>query len=241
MHSGFYVTLSGQMAIDKRLTTVATNVANMNTVGYRASEISFQALLSKAGDKPVAFASSGQTYISRQSGTLIRTDNPLDIAVQGDGWLAIQTPAGTVYTRDGRMRMQASGALETINGHPVLDAGNTAILLDPDAGAPTISRDGMITQSGRQIGAVGLFRIDASAKLKRYENSGVIPDKPAVPVLEFDSNGVAQGHIEGANVNPVMEMAKLMMLSRTFETINATQQSAETAQKDAIKTLGSSS
>ena len=62
-------------------------------------------------------------FISRQVGASVKTDNPFDVAIQGDGWMAIQTQSGIAYTRDGRMRMSESGALETLIGNPVLDAG----------------------------------------------------------------------------------------------------------------------
>lgn len=241
MQSGLYVSLSGQVALDRRLTAIATNVANMNTVGYRATEISFHTVLSKTGEQPVAFASSGDATISRHSGGMDKTDNPLDVAVSGDAFLAVRTPAGTVYTRDGRMAIQADGSLQTLDGYPVLDAGNTPILLSADAGAPTISKDGMISQAGRQIGAIGLFRLDPKAKLTRYDNSGLISDLPATPVLDFDSNGVVQGFVENSNVNPVLEMAKLMTISRTFENSNSATQSSENSMKDALKTLGATS
>lgn len=241
MQSGLYVTLSAQVALERRLTTIAANVANQSTPGYRAEEVEFKTLVSKAGDVPVAFASQGDTYISRRSGVPSKTDNPLDVAVQGDSWLALQTPAGTVYTRDGRMRMQESGALVSVDGYPVLDAGNTPILLEPDGGPVTIAQDGMITQNSHQIGAIGIFSFDPAAKLKRYDNSGVTADKPATPVLDFTQNGIAQGFIEGANINPVLEMAKLIMVSRAFESINSATEGSETSLKDAIKTLGATS
>ncbi len=212
MQSGPYVSLSAQLTLERRLEALAINVANMNTVGYRAAGVSFHTYVSRTGDQPVAYSSAGRDYITRTEGPLIKTDNPLDVAVQGEGWLAMQTPSGTVYTRDGRMRMKPTGELESLDGHPILDAGNTPIILDPNAGAPTIGGDGMINQGGQQIGAIGLFRIDPSAKFSRYENSGVIPDKPATPILDFDNNGIVQGHVEGSNVNPILEMAKLITI-----------------------------
>jgi flagellar basal-body rod protein FlgF len=227
--------------MEQRLTTVANNIANMNTVGYRAGEVSFEALISKKGETPVAYASSGKVSIARLSGPMIRTGNPLDVAVQGNAWMAIKTPSGTVYTRDGRMRMQPDGSLQTLDGYPVLDAGNSAMLLDSTGGEVTIAQDGMISQSGRQIGAIGLFTIDPSANLKRFENSGVIPDKPATPVLDFNANGMTQGFVEGSNINPVLEMAKMMMITRDFESASSAITSTETTHKDAIKTLGSNS
>jgi flagellar basal-body rod protein FlgF len=238
MLSELYVTLSAQVALDRRLTTIATNIANQSTPGYRAEEVDFKALVSRSGDTPVAYVSHGETHISRQPGVPFKTDNPLDVAVQGDGWLALQTPGGTAYTRDGRMRMQPGGALQSVAGYPVLDAGNSPITLDPNGGPVIIAQDGMITQGGRQIGALGLFSLDNSAKLKRFENSSVMSSKPATPVLDFAQNGVAQGFVEGANVNPLMEMEKLIMLSRTFENVASAISDSETALKDAIKVLG---
>jgi flagellar basal-body rod protein FlgF len=240
MQSGLYVALSGQVALERRLQTIASNVANMNTVGYRADGVSFETQMARAGDSTVAFAGSGSDYISRRTGGIDKTGNPLDVAVQGDAWLAIKTPAGTVYTRDGRMTIKDSGELTTVNGYSVLDAGGAPILLDPSAGLPDISRDGMISQKGNQVGALGLFAIDDSAKLSRYENSGVIPSKPATAVLDFGANGVAQGFVESSNVNPIMEMTKLITVTRAFDSITAATEKSESSMTDAIKTLGSS-
>lgn len=240
MQSGLYVALSGQIAVERRLQTIASNVANMNTVGYRADGVSFETQMARAGDSLVAFAGNGADFISRRAGAVNKTDNPLDVAVQGDAWLGIKTPAGTVYTRDGRMTIKESGELTTVAGYPVLDAGGAPILLDPTAGVPDISHDGMISQKGNQVGALGLFAIDDTAKLTRYDNSGVIPSKPATAVLDFGTNGVAQGYVEASNVNPIMEMTKLITVTRAFDSIAAATEKSEASMSDAIKTLGSS-
>lgn len=84
MQNGLYVALSSQIALEKRLTTTAQNVANMATAGYRAEETKFTALLAQASKGAVAFASAGDTYISRVSGPIAKTDSPLDVAVQGE-------------------------------------------------------------------------------------------------------------------------------------------------------------
>lgn len=241
VQSGLYVALSGQVALERRLTTIAANVANQTTPGYRAEEIDFKTVLSRSGTRPVAYVSSGTTHLSRRLGVPVKTDNPLDVAVQGTGWMALQTPSGRVYTRDGRMRMQPDGRLESIDGYAVLDAGNAPILVDSQGGPVTIAQDGMITQNGQQIGAIGLFALDDATTLKRYDNSAVVATKPGTPVLDFDRNGFAQGYIEGANVNPVLEITKLITLSRTFENVSTAIGSAEASLNDAIKSLGSSS
>jgi flagellar basal-body rod protein FlgF len=240
MQSGLYVTLSAQVALDRRLQTIATNIANQSTPGYRAEEVDFKSLVSRSGDTPVAFVSHGETHISRKPGVPFKTDNPLDVAVQGDSWLALKGPSGVVYTRDGRMRMQPGGELQSLGGYPVLDAGSSPIVLDPEGGPVMIAQDGMITQGGLQIGAIGLFSLDNTAKLKRADNSGVTSAKPATPVLDFSTNGVAQGYVEGANVNPLLEMEKLILLSRTFENVASAIEGSESSLKDALKILGGS-
>jgi flagellar basal-body rod protein FlgF len=238
MQNGFYVSLSGQKTLTRRLETIADNVANMNTVGFRASGVSFAAEVVRTGETRTAFVSSGLDYVSRRAGALVRTDNQLDMAIQGDGWFGVRTADGVAYTRDGRMRMSESGVLETLNGAKVLDAGGAPIVLDPHAGQPVIAEDGMITQQGRQFGAIGLFAIDDRANLTRVGNSSVVSDKPAKPVLDFTQNRVVQGWVEQSNVNPIKEMTKLISITRTFDSLSAGMAQTDSAVQDAIKTLG---
>ena len=234
-----YVGLSAQVALQKRLDAIAQNVANAGTAGYRAEEIKFETVLSKAlGHEPVAYASTGESFISREAGALIPTGNPLDLAIEGEAWIAMQTPAGTVYSRDGRMKILETGELVSLNDHPILDVGGAPILLDPVGGPPQFARDGMITQDGVEVGAVGLFAIDDRAHLSRYEGSGVIPDGAAEPVLDFTATGVVQGFVEGANVNPVLELTKLIMVTRSFESATSAVEQTDSAQREAIRALG---
>jgi flagellar basal-body rod protein FlgF len=238
MQTAFYVSLSSQIALEKRLTTIATNVANASSTGYRATGVSFDAVLSKSAPAPTAYASAGVDFISKSQGDLSKTDNSLDVSVIGDGFFAIRTAAGVAYTRDGRMKMLETGELQTILGYPILDAGNSPIVLDPTAGPPRIFRDGMINQGESQAGALGLFSIDDSAALTRAENSSVIPSTPAIPILDFVRNGVAQGYLEGANVNPVAELTKLIMTQRSFENAAAAYDLMDSSQRNAVRTLG---
>ena len=238
MQSGLYVGLSAQTSLARRLETIADNVANMNTVGFRATGISFAAEVAKTGDRQTSFSGAGSEYLSLRAGALVRTDNALDLAIQGDSWFAVKGINGTIYTRDGRMRISESGALETLNGGKVLDAGGAPIALDPADGAPVIAEDGMITQRGRRFGAIGLFTIPEDAKLTRAENSAVIPDKPAKAALDFTRNRVVQGWVEQSNVNPIVEMTKLISVSRSFDGLSAGMSEMDASLQDAIKTLG---
>jgi flagellar basal-body rod protein FlgF len=241
MQNGLYVAVSAEVALQRRLETIADNVANMNTVGFRATGVSFESEMARSGETNLAYVSPGSDFISRRAGALVKTDNPLDFAVQGDGWFGIQTAAGPAYTRDGRAKIDESGALRTLNGDPILDAGGAPIVIDGSADALTVSADGMINQNGRQIGAIGLFSIDPNAKLRRAENSAVVPDKPATPLLDFTRDGVVQGAVENSNVDAVSEMTRLIDVTRTFDSVAAETSQSESSLQDAIKALGSPS
>lgn len=238
MQSGIYVGLSGQLAMYRRLETIANNVANASTAGFRAEEVKFDTILSRVSPNPTAFASIGDTYLSRRNGEIVRTDNPLDVAIQGDAWMSIEVAGQQVYTRDGRMMMTQEGDLVSLNGYPILDVGGAPMIIDPNAGPPQIARDGTVIQNGEQRGAIGLFRIDEQAKLTRAENSGVIPDRPAEPALDFSNVGVHQGFIERGNVNPVMEMTHLIMVHRSFDALTRSMDTADATLKQAIRDLG---
>ncbi|MGO4526275.1 flagellar basal-body rod protein FlgF [Microvirga sp. 2MCAF35] len=240
MQSSLYVALSAQVAMEKRLNTIANNVANMNTGGFRADEVKFEEILSLAAKENVSFASSGHNYVSRRSGPVVKTDNPLDVAIQGEAWFAFDGPKGPVYTRDGRFKMNENGDLLTVEGHRVLDAGGAPIALDPMGGAPTIGHDGTITQGTNQVGAIGLFNLRNDSRLSRYGNSGVMSSIPGEAVQDFNSNGVKQGYSEGSNVNPVLEMTKMIAVQRNFDSAATTIQESESTFMDAIRSLGPS-
>lgn len=241
MQSSLYVALSAQVAMEKRLNTIANNVANMNTGGFRADEVKFEEILSLAAKENVSFASSGQNFVSRRTGPIVKTDNPLDVAIQGEAWFAFDGPNGPVYTRDGRFKVNENGDLLTVEGYQVLDAGGAPIALDPMAGSPTIGRDGTIMQGGNQVGAIGLFNLRNDSRLGRFGNSGVTSSIPGEVVQDFNSAGVQQGYSEGSNVNPVLEMTKMIAVQRNFDSAATTIQESESTFMDAIRTLGPSS
>jgi flagellar basal-body rod protein FlgF len=239
LQNGLYVSLSAQVALDKRLTTIADNVANMATVGFRATEVKFEDIVSGLGENSVAFTSPGDTYLSQKTGSLRETQSPFDFAIQGDAWFGIETPAGTVMTRDGRFTMTDTGQLVTHQGYAVLDAGGAPIQLDPLNGPPEVSRDGVVRQAGQLVGSIGLFNYDPGPNFERFGNSGVIPAGEPDPIVDRIDVGVAQGFLEESNVNPVLEMTRLIMVQRSFENAMAMTRDTETTLDDAVKTLGS--
>lgn len=252
MQSALYVSLSAQVSLEKRLATIANNMANMKTAAFRADAVKFETAMSRAASQPVAFSSPGENFISRKEGAVTQTGNPLDVAIAGNSmaaypggpdpgattWMAFQGPTGTVYTRDGRMQMDINGQLRTLAGYPVLDSGGTPIMVDPDGGPVTISRDGTVAQGVNQVGQLGLFDIASDAKLERFGNSGVIPDKPATAALDFVTVGFQQGFVEGSNVDPLTELTSMMMATRTFQNVSSLIQDSESSVQNAIRTLG---
>ena len=239
MQDSLYVALSSQIALERRLDTIADNVANASTIGFRATGVKFEDVVSGTGPKSVSFASSGKTYLSTAHGSMTETGNPFDFAIQGDAWFAIDTPAGMVMTRDGRFSMNENGELMSIEGYPVLDGGGAPIQLDPRNGPPKAGADGSLRQNDQLVGAIGLYNFDAGQNFVRYGNSGIVPAHPPEPVTDRSDVGVAQGFLEESNVNPVLEMTRLIMVQRAFENTAALIRQADASTDDAIKTLGS--
>lgn len=234
------IALSGQIALSKRLDTIAHNIANATAAGFRGETVKFESLLSTQTDRPTDFTSAGQSFVSRRQGPMVQTGNLLDVAVAGSGWLAIETPSGQAFTRDGRLQISTDGTLRTFTGYPVLDAGGAPLLIDPAAGPLSIARDGMINQGGQQVGAIGLFAIADDVRLVRLEGAGIIPDKPAEPILDFISNGVVQGYVESSNVNAVSEMTHLIEVTRAFDSLSRSINMRDETLQNAIRTLGES-
>ena len=203
MQNSLYVALSSQIALERRLTTLADNVANSGTVGFRATQVKFEDVVTSLDSNSISFVSTGGTYLSAAKGGFRQTDNPLDFAIRGDAWFALQTPGGTVMTRDGRFTMLDTGELVSIEGYPVLDAGGAGIQLDPAGGEPAVGSDGFLRQNGQQV-------------------------------------GVVQGFVEDSNVNPVLEMTRLIMVQRAFESAQSMIRETESTYDEAVKTLGGS-
>ncbi|MET3518684.1 MULTISPECIES: flagellar basal-body rod protein FlgF [unclassified Mesorhizobium] len=239
MQDSLYVALSSQIALERRLDTIADNVANASTIGFRATGVKFEDVVSGTGPKSVSFASSGNTYLSTAHGSMTETGNPFDFAIQGDAWFAIETPGGTVMTRDGRFSMNENGELMSIEGYPVLDGGGAPIQLDPRNGPPKAGADGSLRQNDQLVGAIGLYNFDPGQNFVRYGNSGIVPARTPEPVTDRSDVGVAQGFLEESNVNPVQEMTRLIMVQRAFENTAALMRQTDSTTDDAIKTLGS--
>jgi len=241
MENTAYVAVSGQISLARRLETIAHNMANVNTPGFRAEAVKFAALASPEAEtngSASTFVTAGKNYISLERGAIIETGNPLDVAIKGDAYLALQIPAGTAYSRDGRLQMTPEGGLVSTLGYPVLDSGGAPLQLDVQNGMPTIASDGSVTQKGALVGALGLFQFQPDSGLRYGPNSSLIPDREPMPVVDDPEFGVMQGYIESANVNGVIEMTRLIDVSRAFERVEALLRGQEDISRKSIETLG---
>ncbi len=243
MQSGLYVSLSSQMALERRLTTIADNMANLNTVGFRSTEVKFDEVLSKTQNDinaKIAFVNQGNDYLSTKNGELAQTGNALDFAIKGDAWFALDTPAGQVLTRDGRFTMKETGELVSVRGYPVLDAGGAPIQLNRAGGPPSVGADGKLMQDDRQVATIGVFTADISKGFIRFENSGVSTVDQPQPVVDNPEISIMQGYLENSNVNGLSEMTQLIQVNRAFESISSLMRDSESSLSNAIKVLGGS-
>ena len=238
MKEGLYIGLSAQMAIEKRMETLADNVANVNTVGFRATRMRFEEALSKTESGENSYVKDGGNYIDTRPGGLVETGNSLDFAIRGDAWFGIQSGQGLVLTRDGRFTISNDGELQTLKGDPVIDAGGAPIQIDGAAGPIEAGQDGVLYQNGKIVGSIGLFGYDPTDEISRAAGSAIIPDSAPEPIVNRNDAGVAQGFIEESNVDPVREMTQLISLQRRFESVNSLMANTTDKKDEAVKFLG---
>ena len=244
MSDGIYSALSGAIAQQRALDVVANNVANAGTVGYRADTVSFREAVSRARGGP---APDGLRYVGvarlstdRAEGPLIQTDNPLDLALRGDGLFAVQTPSGVRYTRAGSFRLDAEGVLRTAGGHALLaaapeDPDRPELRVPPGATGVRVDADGGVRVGERAVGRIRLARFapDALTKEGLTLFSARGEGEPAADVQ------VLQGYLEGANVSPVAGMNELITASRSFEAFQRVIQAFRQIDERAARDVGS--
>ncbi len=221
MDASLYVATAGQRVLKKQLAIVANNIANSNTVGFRAESVEFRSLVSSKASQSTSFPAIGGLQPSLDQGAVTETGNPLDIALSGKGWFGISTPNGVAYTRDGRMQISPFGELQSLEGFSVLDASEAPILLNTSAGPPEIQKDGRIVMNGRIVGNIGVFDIDKQNLMSRYTNSAFLATTPGVPIPIGDQTIISQGYLESSNVNPMKELTRLIAITRNFESVSA--------------------
>jgi flagellar basal-body rod protein FlgF len=220
MDSGYYAAATALVSRTQELDTIANNLANASTVGYRAEKNAFGAVLATAGApgaSPLEQAMNdygvlSSTTLDLSQGALEKTSNPLDLAIQGAGYFVVQTANGPVYTRNGSFQVSAKGQLVTATGDAVMGETGT-ITMQP--GAVTVSSDGTISSNGAVTGKLRIVEFPPDTKLTSQGNSYY----SAPPNIEEPSpaSDVRQGMLESSNVNPIMGMVELVNAQRSAE------------------------
>jgi flagellar basal-body rod protein FlgF len=223
MNSGYYAACTALMARTEALETIANNLANVSTTGFRASHNVFSSLLAATGDTPLSMLNQDAndygvlsgTRMDVSQGALVKTNNDLDLAIEGPGYFAVQTPAGPVYTRGGNFRVSPTGQLITAAGDPVLGDNNRPIVI---IGAPVaISPDGTISTNGAISGRLKLVEFAPTVEIKSI--GGTYSEAPAGSAVPAQKSQVRQGTLESSNVNPVSSVVELITAQREVETM----------------------
>jgi flagellar basal-body rod protein FlgF len=249
MENALLVGLSRQTVLERQMDVLANNIANVNTNGFKADESLFEEYLNsgahednfKGADRRVSYVQDRGTFHNFTQGAAQPTSNPLDVAIDGAGFLAVQTQGGERYTRDGNLQINNIGQLVTHEGDPVL--GNSGpIVFQPTDHDIAISPDGTVTVlegTSHADSIRGKLRLvsfaDAQKLLKQGNNYFSTPNDN---VAQQDTKSVVrQGFVEKSNVNAVSEMAMMMQVTRTYSQIaNILQQQSE-LHKNAIEQL----
>lgn len=232
MDTTSYIALSRQIALQRAMAVVANNLANTGTTAYKGEALLFETVLERAGEPgALAFVQDVATVRDPTDGPLVPTGSPLDLAVQGPGFLTVETPAGERYTRAGRLQRNAAGELATVDGHRILDEGGAPIVLPAGEPTPTIAADGTIAGRDGPLGRIRLVRFAEPQRL-RPEGGGLLAsDQAPIPGAP---GALVQGALEGSNVKGVLELTRMIEVTRAFE---GTQKMLETHHELARRTV----
>jgi flagellar basal-body rod protein FlgF/flagellar basal-body rod protein FlgG len=210
------------MARTDALDTIANNLANVSTPGFRATHNAFSSLLATANDSPLSalnqdaneYGVLSGTRLDTTQGALVPTGNDLDLAIEGTGYFQVKTAAVPVYTRGGNFRVSPQGQLITSAGDPVLgDGGPITIVGEP----VSISTDGTISTNGAISGRLKLVEFPPATALESVGSTYYTA--PAGTAIAAVNSQVRQGSLESSNVNPVTSVVELITAQRQVETM----------------------
>ena len=220
MENTLMIALSHQAALRRRMDVIANNIANMNTTGFKAEQPLFaeHVVRNRGGATPLgdalSFVIDRATIRDTADGGFEATGSPLDVAIHGDGFFAVETPAGEQYTRNGRFRVSPEGLLVTEHGHPVLGQGGEPLAIGRADGEIAISSDGVVSSTNGEIGRLRIVRFDDPQRLLMVAGGLMMADAPASEVA-FPQ--VEQGMIENSNVEAIREMTRMIEVHRSYD------------------------
>ena len=219
MERGLFIAASGMLAAQIRQDVIANNLANATNPGFKGEVAvghAFDDMLLRQvrTGEAIGPLSEGvrifEIHTDDTQGSLRNTRNPLDVAIAGEGWLNVATPAGLLYTRNGALTVDVQGRIVTAGGDPVL--GTTGQPIVVGNGEVAIDRQGRVSSNGRVVGQFALTALTPDSLRKRGENYVTGTPDNGVP-----TGTVAQGYLESSNVNAVRQMVDLIANMRTYE------------------------
>ncbi len=230
--------IAQQRALDVR----ATNVANASTPGFKAENVLFSDYLLRQngasvppGGRIVQMVQDRATWRDFGQGEISKTGNPLDLSLQGDGFFVIDTPRGQRFTRAGRFSLSTGGQIVDMSGNTVLGADNQPITVPPDGGPLAIAGDGTISNDAGQIGKLRVVRFDDPQSLLAEGNSVFSTTQPARDAAQPE---IVQGAVEGANVQAIVEVSRMMAEMRDFDFASQFVDGEAQRQQTAIDRIG---
>lgn len=238
MENASYIALSHQVALNDEMAVIANNIANIGTPGFRREGIIFAEYLAKSA-KPAARAET-LSYVSERgmarnimSGPIEETGNALDVAIAGDALFVVETREGQRYTRSGHFRLDQTGQIITQSGD-VVQGSNGPLLIQPDATEIIIADDGTISTDRGKVGQFQLVRFENDRQLEKAGNGLYRTSAAPAPATDVT---MIQGSIERANVQPVLEITRMIEIMRLYQNNQNLIQMEHERQKRVIEML----
>jgi len=249
MDNALLVGLSRQVALRRELDVIANNIANLNTTGFKGESVMFEQYLDPTArheyfpgnDRRIAFVLDRATLQDFSQGPLQRTEAPLDVAIDGPGFFAVQSQNGERYTRAGNFHLNPQGQLVTNNGHPVLGASGP-IVFEPTDVNIAIASDGTVsaTNSAGQVSERGKLRLvnfpNPTQLVAQGDSLWAAPQGTA-PQTAAVTTRTVQGSLEKSNVQAVKEMNRMLEVTRSYTNISNMQQRTDELRRKAIEKL----
>jgi len=250
MDNTLLIGLSRQTALRRALAIVANNIANLNTTGFKADGAVFAEYLQAsaraeqlaAPDQRLSFVHDRMSWHDMSQGTVQQTGNPLDVAIDGDGMLVVQTPRGERYTRNGSMQISATGELVTSSGDRILGDGGPIVLQATDKDI-VITKDGTVkVREGISLttdSTRGRLRVVSFANVQQLQKDGASTFKAPEGVVPQPAAkvNIVQGAIEKSNVRSVIEVTRMIELTRAYTEVAGILQQQNDLRKNSIQQL----
>lgn len=217
MENTLPVILSRQSVLQRQMDSIATNLANVNTAGYKAEHLIFSEFLEPTDRQrgPLSMVHDVTFLRDVSEGPLTRTNNPLDLAVHGDGFFTVETDDGPRYTRHGTFQLDAQGRITTLQGQPVLGIGDAPIIVPPETEAIDIAPDGTVSADAVEIGQLNIVAFENERALTK-EGDGLLNAENQLARPAADAE-VRQGMVESSNVKAVLEMTRMIDVVRGYQ------------------------